>query len=128
MTDFMTQMTANADLSLAEQKSAGAALGGDMGQKHKDFVKNLSTMIEAGKIDPSSIQTILNKEVYDHLNEVVKAKVDYALPNIAILLTHVIGFYRSKQTPDACPQLETMIEQLWEMKERLEVHRDIFIF
>lgn len=121
-------MKSGTELTEAEQKSAGAALGGDMSQRHKDFVQQLSLMIEKKEIDPDHFESFLNKKIYDDLDEALKTKVDIALPNISILLRHVIGFYQSKQTPDACPQLASMIDQLWEMKERIEVFADVFTF
>ena len=128
MADFATTMQNPADLSEDEQKKAGKPVQGDMGDRHKKFVSDLARMIEEGNIDPLKIETFLNKDVYDSIDHDLRVKTDLALPNIATLLTHIIGFYKSKQTPDACPQLETMIESLWDMKERIEQFADVFKF
>lgn len=128
MADFVATMQNPADLSEAEQKKAGQPTNGDMGDRHKKFVADLAGMIEKGEIDPLRTETFVNKDVYDALEQEWKAKTDLALPNIATILTHIIGFYLSKQTPDAAPQLENMIESLWIMKERIEEHADVFKF
>lgn len=128
MSDYVSQMKSGADLSLNEQKNAGTPIGGDMSDEHKKFVQTLSLLIEKGTIDPANLESFLNPSVYQKLEDSIRAKVDMSLPNIATLLRHIIDFYRSKQTPDACPQLQTMIDQLWEMKERVEVHGDILTF
>ncbi len=128
MDDYVAQMTKAAPLSEADQKKAGTPTPGDMDQEHKDFVKTVSTLLETGVIDVTQPETFLNKEIYDALEPEWKTKTDLNMPNIAILLSHIYDFYKSKQTPDACPQLAQMIEQLWEMKQRIEIHADVFKF
>lgn len=128
MTDFVAQMKSGANLTLEEQKSAGAPIGGDMSAKHKKFVHDLSLLIEKGSINPDNVETFIHRPEYEKLDDTVRGIVDRSLPNIATLLRYIVDFYRSKQTPDACPQLQTMIDQLWEMKERVEANGDILTF
>lgn len=128
MADFATQMAETTDLSEAAQKKAGAPMGGDMGKEHKEFAKKISELLESGAIDVTKPESFLNQNIYDGLEQEWKAKVDLSMMNIATLLGHIYDFYKSKQTPDACPQLANMIEQLWEMKERIESHADVFKF
>ncbi len=128
MDDFAQTMANPSTMSEADQKKAGAPMKGDMNQEHKDFVQTISKLLESGAIDFTQPESFLNKDVYDALEPEWKTKTDLNMPNIAILLGHIYDFYKSKQTPDACPQLATMIEQLWEMKQRIEVHADVFKF
>lgn len=128
MADYRSTMANPANLSDDEQRKAGQAIGGDMGEEYKIFVENVSKMLESGEIDVTRPETFLNASIYEKLEPQWKAKTDRIIVNMATLLTHIHGFYRSKQTPDACPQLETMIKQLWEMKQRIEVHADVFKF
>jgi hypothetical protein len=128
MADFASAMTSPATLSDAAQKKAGAPIPGDMGEEHKHFAETVSKLLESGSIDVTKPESFLNPNVYAALSDEWKAKTDLIIVNIATLLTHIHEFYRSKQTPDACPQLATMIEQLWEMKQRIEVHADVFKF
>ncbi len=128
MADFAQTMANPASLSEAAQVKAGAPMTGDMGDDHKNFAETIAKLLESGEIDVTRPESFLNKAVYDALDEEWKTKTDLAMVNIAILLGHIYSFYRSKQTPDACPQLATMIEQLREMKQRIESKADVFKF
>lgn len=128
MADFATTMANTDEMSEKDQKKAGQAMKGDMGDEHKNFAKTVSKLLESGEIDVTQPESFLNKAVYDKLDAEWKAKTDLTMINVATLLQHIYEFYKSKQTPDASPQLENMIEQLWEMKERIEVHADVFKF
>ena len=126
--DFASKMANAKPLSEDEQKKIGTPDSGDMSDEHKNFVQTVSRLLESGEIDVANPETFLNQEIYNSLDPSWKAKTDQAIGSIAILLSHIYDFYKSKQTPDACPQLESMINQLWEMKQRLEVQADIFKF
>lgn len=128
MADYAKTMASTAQISEADQKKVGQAFGGDMGDEHKNFCLTINKLFETGQIDVTKPETFLNKDVYARLEPEWKTKTDLSLQNIATLLNHIYGFYKSKQTPDACPQLATMIEQLWEMKQRIEIHADVFKF
>lgn len=129
MADFSTYIAQQTSLTEEQQKKAGQPIPGDMDDDHKNFCKTISTLLESGAIDVTKPETFLNQSVYDALPDEWKAKTDLVVVNMATLLDHIYGFYKSKQTPDACPQLATMIEQLWEMKQRIEAHgHDVFKF
>ena len=128
MADFATTMANSGSFSEAEQKKAGTPIGGDMSNEQKEFCTTITKLFESGEIDVTQPETFLNKAVYDTLEPALKAKTDLSMLNIATLLGHIYDFYKSKQTPDACPQLASMIDQLWEMKQRIEVHADVFKF
>ncbi len=129
MADFATQITQQTSLTEEQQKKAGQPLAGDMDDEHKNFVKKVSQLLESGAIDITKPESFLNKDVYDAMDEQWQGKTDLALMNMSTLLEHIYGFYKSKQTPDASPQLANMIEQLWEMKQRIESHGyDVFKF
>jgi hypothetical protein len=128
MADFAKTMAQTNDMSEADQKRAGQPVIGDMGDEEKSFCVTITKLFESGAIDVTKPESFLNKDVYDRLDPEWKTKTDLSIGNIAILLNHIYGFYKSKQTPDACPQLATMIKQLWEMKQRIEIHADVFKF
>ena len=128
MADFVTQMQAQPALSEEQQKKVGQAKAGDMDQSHTQFLKNISGLIESGVIDVNQPETFIHRGVYEKLSDEWKAKTDQLISSMAILLYHIHGFYRSKQTPDSSPQLQSMIEQLWEMKRRMGSHSDVFTF
>lgn len=128
MPDFLQSIDDHKDLSEAAQKKVGKAIAGDMSQKHTDFAKKLSELIRSKKIDPMNTDTFLNMDVYKGLNAEMKLAVDKMLPNLATLLSHIVGFYDSKETPNASPELQSLIENLWQMIERVESEADVFVF
>ena len=128
MADFSTIMGAHDDLSEEQQKHAGQAIGGAMGNEHTNFLQAVIGMMDRKEIDSSQPQSLLNHDVYDALPEEWRDKVDLALINIADQLRLIEEFYRSTATPNAAPQLQTMIEQLWQMKQRIEETHDVFKF
>ncbi len=129
MADFSTYITQQPILTEAQQKKAGQPIAGDMDQEHKNFCTKVSALLESGAIDVTKPESFLNQAVYEKLPDEWKSKTDLIILNMATLLDHIYGFYKSKQTPDACPQLASMIEQLWEMKQRVEAHgHDVFKF
>lgn len=128
MPDFAQTMAKTTVLSEDAQKKAGTPAAGIMADEHTNFVKTISRLLESGAIDVTKPETFLHANVYASLDDEWKSKIDLAMMNMATLLKHIHEFYRSKQTPDASPQLAQMIEELWQMKERIEVHADVFIF
>lgn len=129
MEDFDTYITQQPTLTEEQQKKAGQPIAGDMDDEHKNFCKTVAGLLDSGAIDVTKPESFLNQNVYDGMPDEWKAKTDMIMLNVATLLDHIYGFYKSKQTPDACPQLANMIEQLWEMKQRIEGHGyDVFKF
>lgn len=129
MADFTQQLAAHQDLSTAAQKNAGKAIAGPMGDEHEAFLAKVIGMLDRKEIDSSNPEGLLNRAVYDALPEEWKDRTNLALLNIAQQLRMVEDFYRSTETPNSSPQLQTMIEQLWQMKERIESQGyDVFKF
>ncbi len=128
MADFVETMAKPSNMSEAAQMQAGTPMTGGMGDEHKRFAATIASLLENGSISITNPETFLNKAVYDAQDQEWKTKTDLTMLNVATLLGHIYEFYRSKQTPDACPQLATMIEELWQMKMRIEVHADVFKF
>jgi len=128
MADFYTQIQGAGDLSEAQQKKTGQAIAGDMDEKYKRFCVDIERMIKSNEIDVGKPESFLNMDVYNELSDEWKGKTDLALMNIADQVRHIAEFYTSKDTPNSSPQLQTMIEQLWQMKERIEKHHDVFKF
>lgn len=116
------------DLSEAAQKKAGLPGGDDMEQEHKDFLQLVIGMLDRNEIDVYNPETFLKRDVYDALDATWRGKVDQAMLNIALQLRQIEAFYRDKKTPNASPELQNMIEHLWQMKSRIEEHHDVFVF
>lgn len=128
MTDFRQTINDQRDMSLSEQQQAGKPIAGDMDEKYKTFLKTIRTLAETGEIDPNNPQTFLKQDVYTSLDEPWQDKIDLALSNIGNLLQMIYKLFVSKETPDDSPQYQTMIDELWQMKQRIEEHHDVFKF
>jgi len=117
------------DLSLDEIKKAGTPIKGDMEEEYKEFLKLLIRLLDEKEIDPLIPESFLKEKIFDALDESTQDKVSAALVNIAGQVRHIDDFYRSKETPDTSPQLQTMIMELFQMKSRLEEqHGDVLKF
>lgn len=128
MGDFTQIIGDQQDLTREQQKKAGTPLSGAMDDKIKQFLETLIQLIDSEEIDPYVPESFLNQEIYSGLSEEWKEKSDLALINIASQIQQIDQFYRSNQTPDSSPQLQSMVEALWEMKQRIEEHHDVFKF
>ncbi len=126
MGHFLRTIGVHKDLSVAEQIKAGQATGTDMDERHKKFLADLIAMIDKKEIDVVAPESLLRRQAYDALPEDARGVVDFAIVNIADQIRRIEGYFRSTQTPNASPQLQTMIEHLWDMKSRLEEkHGDV---
>lgn len=116
------------DLPEDEQKKAGAAIAGKMDPKVEEFLKGLLKLLDEKQIDTSNPDSFIKRDVYDTMPQPFQAKTDMALVNIADQVRRIEEFYKSTQTPNESPQLQAMIEGLWQMKQRIEEHYDVFKF
>ncbi len=121
-------MQQHGDLSEEDQKKVGKAPGGKMTKEHEDFLKMIIKLLDEKQIDTSNPDSMLNTDVYESMPQEWKGKTDLALFNMADQIRCIEDFFRSKQTPNEAPQLESMIEELWQMKQRIEVKYDVFKF
>lgn len=128
MPDFIQSIHEHKDLPVADQKKAGQPAGDDMDAEHKNFLKKVIGMLDRNEIDVTNPESFLNKDIYATLPPDWKAKTDTAMVNIADQLRRIEAFYRNKDIPDASPELQTMIEHLWLMKQRIEEKYDVFVF
>lgn len=128
MADFIQTVTQAKDLSLDAQKQAGTPVAGTMDSEHKNFLKTLKTLLESGDIDPYDPKSFLKREIYDGLDEQWQDKADLTLQNVAGQVRLIAEFMASGDTPDESPQLQTMVEQLWQSKQQIEEHHDVFKF
>lgn len=128
MADFLATIGQALPLSEAAQVKAGQSTGSKMGDAHEKFMKEVLRLIDVKEIDLTKPQSILRLDVYDALDEAWQSKVDRALIDIVNLLGHIVAFRISKQTPDESPELQSMIDHLWQMKQRIEATHDVFKF
>lgn len=127
--DSFSQKIAKAqDLPIEEQQHAGTPLTGAMDPALEKFLHALIKLIDEKQIDPYVPDSFLNKEIYDKLPEAMQGKVDLALVNMVDLVRKIEEYFRSKATPNECPQYENMVATLLQMRDRIEEHHDVFKF
>lgn len=125
---FLQQVANQKELTQQQEQSAGTPVSGKLGAKYSTFLRDLFALIDKGDIRTDEPQTFLNQEVYEKLSEEWRDKTDLALINIANQLRLIDSFRKDTNTPDESPQLQTMVEQLWQMKQRIEDEHDVFKF
>jgi len=128
VTDFHAILKKHGKISEKAQVALGKAKDEKMTKKHNDFLKDLLSLIDKGTIDPMNPESFINKKIYDTMPQEWKAKVDLGLINMAHMIQKISEFYHSKDTPNASPELQNMIEHLWQMKQRIEEKYDAFKF
>lgn len=125
---FAQQIQKQDQLTKEQEQSANKPIEGSIDEEHKNFLSILFGLIDKGDLLVDDPQSFLKREVYDKLDEEWKDKTDLALINIANQIRLIESFRKDKNTPDESPQLQTMVEQLWQMKQRIEEHHDVFKF
>lgn len=128
MMDFHAILKKHGKISEQAQVALGKAKDEKMTKKHSDFLRELLALIDGGKINPMDPESFINKKIYDTMPQEWKAKVDLGLFNMANEIQRISEFYHSKETPNASPELQNMIEHLWQMKQRIEEKYDAFKF
>jgi hypothetical protein len=125
MPDFHSSITKHTDVNPDVVARMNAPVTGAMDEEHTKFLARIIKLLDEKKIDVSVPTSFLNADVYAQLGEAEQRQIDVALPNIADQVRLIEGFFRDTKTPNACPQLQTMIEHLWQMTRRLEERYDV---
>lgn len=115
------------DLSTSKQEKLGKPQAAVLSDEHTNFLKTVIGLIDAGKIDTKFPQTFLHGAVYEGLSQEWKAKTDRAIPNIATLLERIMDLH-ARPEKDESFEMKNLIETLWQAKQRIEEHADVFIF
>ncbi len=127
MNSFASTIAGNSrDLTEEEQKKMGTPVSGSMGDEHRNFLKKVFELVDGNAVDLYNPQSLLNEDIYNSLDETWRDKSDLTLINVANQLRRIQEFRLSADTPDESPQLQAMIEELWQMKQRIEEHYDVF--
>lgn len=130
MTDdtFIKTVQDQAGITDDASRQAGTPVAGQISDEHKNFAQTITSMIDQGTLDVADTQSFLKQEVYEGLDDEWKDKTDLALVNIANQVRLIYDFYKDDSFTNDSPQLQTMIEQLWQMKQSIEEHHDVFVF
>lgn len=128
MDDFIQQVAEAKDLTVDDQRKAGTPVAGTISSDHRSFLKTIQKMLDSGEIDPYEPRSLLKMDVYEGLSEEWQEKTDLALMNLAHQLRMIAEFLASPETPAESLQLQTMVDSLWQTKQKIEQHHDVFIF
>lgn len=116
-----------ASVTHEEQKQAGQMVSGPVGDKHRAMLETIFGLLDSGEIDPFVPSSLLNQHVYESLSEEWQDKIDLCLNNIANEI-RLMDNYRKNGGDVTSIHFHTMIEHVWEMKERIEQYHDAFKF
>lgn len=111
-------------LSHDEQKQAGTPVSGNVGDDHQAFLDHIFELIDSGNIDLAVPTTFLNMSHYENLDEIAQDKIDLSLNNLANQVRLVDDFRKAGGDKDTV-HFHTMVEHVWEMKERIEEYGDV---
>jgi len=120
MADIRALYTKHKDLSDDDQKNAGKAIAGKMGELHEAFLKTIVELVKAKEIDFFDPPSMLKASAFEKLSEKDQEAIGLSLFNLLHQVERIYKFFISTDTPNESPQLQTMIEHLWQMKERIE--------
>ena len=127
MADFASTIKKHSKKNLTEedQKKVTTPIKGDVSEEHKNFLVTLEKLLDKGEINPADPKSFLKQDVYDNLDEEWQDKVDLSLANIA---NQIRLIQDTRAVEGKSIHLQSMVEQLWEMKQRIEEHYDAFKF
>ena len=129
MPDFASTIAQESGNVLPEkkQKHAGKPVKGKIEQEYKQFLATLTHLLDIGEIDPYNPTSFLKRDVYDALDEEWQDRIDLSLHNIADQIRMIQETRLSAKGENAI-QLQTMVDQLWQMKQQIEEYHDAFKF
>jgi len=129
MSDYASIIAQHSGKQMPEKKQqkAGQPVKGKIETEHKDFLKTLFALLDSGEINPEEPKSFLKQEIYENLDDEWKDKVDLSLANIANQIRLIAEAHKQAGSENAV-QLQTMVEQLWQMKQQIEEQHDAFKF
>ena len=116
-----------AEPSLKEQERLGVPQATPLTDAHTDFLKEVLRLLDQKKIDIKRPETFIHQSVYDGLSPEWKTKVDMVVPNIISLLERIMDLHARPEN-DASHEMKNLVDTLWQAKERIESHADVFVF
>lgn len=87
-----------------------------------EILRIILRLVDAKTINPLRPESLIKhdqRNAYTMLPDEERRTVDVSLVNMCTQLQHIVEFHRSPHTPDESVELETMIDHLLDMRERL---------
>jgi hypothetical protein len=124
---FITTLTQHSELPEGEQMAAGQVIAGKLSTKHQAFLEQLFNLLDNKSVDPYIPSTCLHQQTYDQMTEEQQDAIDMELQTICSQL-RLIQNMREQSNGTENIHLTSLVEQLWDMVNRIEVENDIFKF
>lgn len=117
---------AGQDIAVHMQQKLNEPLSCDLSERHEQYYRMIYDMLEKGEIDPLSIQSLFNKDIYTSLKPHDHEKVELAAVNLLHLLRRLHTLIQ-KGYHDTY-QMKNLVESIWEIKQRVEgKYGDVFV-
>jgi hypothetical protein len=117
----------DADIPVEEQQELGKPQAASFSDEHDHFLATVLQLIDEGKINTGVPESFINQDIYDGLSEELQGKVDLAIPNVVSFLDKIIELHKRPESNESY-EMKTLIESLWQTKQRIEEQADVFIF
>ncbi|MHA1574862.1 MAG: hypothetical protein ACTSXL_01805 [Alphaproteobacteria bacterium] len=93
---------------------------------HEDFLKMLIKKLGSNEINPHSIQTLYNKDVYEKLSDEEKESADMTAMNIMGIVRQIEQLWKLEKKPTF--QIQNLVETVFNMKSKFEEkYGDVYI-
>lgn len=127
MSELANSIAKHTNVTQDEHIAAGQPVKGAVGNDHKEFLEVLFALLASGEVDPYKPSSMLKTDVYDSLTEEKQDAVDMELQSICSQVRLLDNFHKSGGDENSI-HFHTMVEQLWEMVDRIEIENDVFKF
>lgn len=127
MSDLAANIAKHTNISNQDQIDAGVQVQGPVGNSHQEFLEHLFALLASGEVDPYAPSSMLKTDVYDSLTEQEQDAIDMELQTICSQVRLIDSFQKSGGDKNSI-HFNTMVEQLWQMVERIEIKNDVFKF
>ena|SRR3989344_2215130 len=115
------------DLPSGTEQTLGKPRAASFQDEHTRFLATVVKLIDAGKIDTKNPGSFIKADVYAGLSADWQKRVDLTTPNIITLLEHIMDLHLRPEKDESF-EMKNLIETLWQAKQRIEEHVDVFIF
>jgi hypothetical protein len=127
MSELANSIAKHTNVTQEEHIAAGQPVTGTVGSDHKEFLEVLFSLLASGEVDPYKPSSMLKTDVYDSLTEEKQDAVDMELQSICNQV-RLIDNFRKGGCDATSIHFQTMVEQLWQMVDRIEIENDVFKF
>ena len=115
------------DLPPGAEQELGKPRAASFQDEHARFLQTVIGLIDSGTIDIKNSRSVLKEKVYEKLSAEWKKRVDLTVPNLITLLERIMDLH-VRPEKDESVEMKNLIETLWQAKQRIKEHIDVFLF